>query len=240
MLWLFGQSSQSLQYYLDLMETRGRPSRFDLVNGDAISEHRRRIDAEYPGDDDPAKHAMAEFSGMPVPVLRITDPAFALNYFLDSGIAYASRRLREALDLSDSVIRYRDIDLDGSPPALLAHQYQMFETVTFADPIDWDRTPAQYFDLAWPDGSIRRVRRLDRSLFAPLSRGRIYFRADFVPPAPLFRVPGTAWTMATDALADRVMRAGITDVAFQDFVTERGQSEVVLRRGDADSNSSER
>lgn len=225
MLWLVSGSLQRMQYLLDM--EHDQPPRFELVNLDAIHEHRRRVDNEYLGDNE-AERAMLEFSGMPVPVFRITDSAFALDYF-SAGIPCASLRLREALDLTDSVIRYRDIDLDGSPPALRAHHYQMFHTVTYADPIDWDRTPAQSLAFTRPDGSIRRMRLLPPPNPAEPS-ARIYWRTDFVPPAPLFHVAGTAWTMATDALAERVMRARITDVMFQDIASERGQTEFVIRQ----------
>jgi hypothetical protein len=36
--------------------------------------------------------------------------------------------------------------------------------------------------------------------------------------------------LATDALADRVMRAGITDLVFQDMTSDLAQTELVLRQ----------
>ncbi len=48
----------------------------------------------------------------------------------------------------------------------------------------------------------------------------IAWSADFIPPAPLFQVPGTGWTLATDELADQVMRAGTDEVVFMDVTND--------------------
>jgi hypothetical protein len=72
----------------------------------------------------------------------------------------ASSRLRRALGLTEAVISYRDIDLDGSPPAVLANGYQAFQLVNFADPVDWSRTPGMAVDVRRADGSIGKEWRL--------------------------------------------------------------------------------
>ena len=52
----------------------------------------------------------------------------------------------------------------------------------------------------------------------------------FVAPAPLFRVPGISWSLATDALADRVMRAGISDVVFMDIENDGTRTAGIIYR----------
>src|SRR5215813_9900041 len=225
LLWVVGGSLESAEYAYGLADER--PPRFELVNQAAVYDYRRRVESEYPGHDG-AEHERMWFNDMPMPIFRIADPAFRLDYF-HMGIPCASLRLRRALGLTDTVIRYRDIDLDQSPPAVRERGYQAFHVLTVADPIDWSRTAAVVLDVRRPDGSIRK----QRYVAPPNPVGppqRIYWRDDFKAPAPLFRAVGTPWTLATDPLADQVMRAGITDLVFQDITSDRAQTGVVLRQ----------
>lgn len=224
LFWLIGGSLESMPRLQDMENER--PPRFEFANLRAVHEYGLRVDDAFDGDDD-AERELLEFDGMPMPVFRIADPTFRLDYF-DQGIRCVSLRLREAFGLASAVVRYRDVDLDGSPPALRAQQYQAFHVVAFADLIDWNRTAGQALDVPRPDGSIRKLWRLAPPNPVGSSR-RIYWRDNFTPPAPLFRVAGTSWTVATDSLADRVMRAGITDLVLQDVTSDRAQTELVLR-----------
>jgi hypothetical protein len=225
LLWLISGSLESMQYVLDMEDER--PPRFEFVNRDAIHDYTLRIEDEYYEHDDP-EHERLRFNDMPMPVFRIADPAFRLDYFFHQGIACASLRLRRALGLTGAVICYRDIDMDQSPPAVRAQEYQAFRVLASADPIDWSRTTAEVFEIRRPDGSIRQLRL--RAPPTPTDPRRVYWRDDFKPPAPLFRAIGTPWTLATDQLADKVMRAGITDLVFQDLTSDRAQTGVVLRQ----------
>lgn len=225
LLWLIGGSLESSQYLYGLEDER--PPRFEFVNRPAVYEYRRRVESEFHEHDD-AEHERLRFNDMPMPIFRIADPAFRLDYF-DTGVPCASLRLRRALGLTDAVIYYRDIALDQSPTAVREHEYQAFHVLNFADPIDWSRTAAVVLDVRRQDGSIRK----QRYVAPPDPVGpprRIYWRDDFKAPAPLFRAVGTPWTLATDPLADKVMRAGITDLVFQDVTSDRAQTEVVLRQ----------
>jgi hypothetical protein len=223
-LWMVSSSVESMQHFLDLEDEE--PPRFEFVNRDALFQHWDRfLGSEYDayGDDE---RELLEFDAMPTPVFRIADPAFRPDYLEKSSIQCTSLRLRQALGLTEAVIRYRDVKLDQSTPAVRAQEYQAFQVVHFADLIDWNRTPGQVLEHRRPDGSIRR----QRYLAHPLDGQRTYWRDDFTPRAPLFRVFGTPWTLATDALADRVMRAGITDLVFQDITSDRAQIELVFRQ----------
>jgi hypothetical protein len=224
-LWLFSGSFENMQYLLELEQAV--PSRFQFVNLDAIYAYRRRVDDEYLGDDE-AEREFLQFSGMPVPVFRIANPDFAPDYF-SAGVPCISSRLRNVLDMTDTVIQYREIDLDESPASLHRQDYRAMHVMQFADPIDWDRTAAQTLTLTRPNGSLRTMRLLPPPNPADPTP-QIHWREDFVAPAPLFRVMGTAWALATDALAERVMRAGITDIMFQDVISERGQTEFVIKQ----------
>jgi hypothetical protein len=218
-LWNISPSFESAQHFFDLEDAE--PPRFEFVNRGALVQHWDEYDAY--GDD---KGELLEFDAMPTPVFRIADPAFRPDYLEKSKIQCASLRLRQALDLTEAVIRYRDVNLDQSPPTVHAQEYQAFHVVHFADLIDWNRTPGQVLEHRRPDGSIRR----QRYLAHPLDGQRTYWRDDFTPPAPLFRVFGTSWTLATDALADRVMRAGITDLVFVGIASDRAQTDEPVFR----------
>jgi hypothetical protein len=225
LLWSVTGAVDSMQYFLEIWNEE--PPRFEIVNEIAIHEYKLRIHDEY-GDHEDAERELVQFRGMPTPVFRCADPTFNLDYF-DAGMHCASSRLRRALGLTEAAISYRDIDLDESPPAVRANEYQAFQLVTFADPIDWSRTPGVAVDVRRADGSFGKEWRLGPpNPSGP--RQRIYWRGDFVPPAPLFRAIGTPWMLATDDLADKVMRAGITDLAFLDIISDRAQTELVFRR----------
>src|ERR1700752_1229272 len=111
-LWNLCPSLESLQYFLNLEDAE--PPGFELVNRDALVRHWDRFlrgDYDDHGEDE---REVLEFDTMPMPVFRIADPAFALDYFQKGRLHCASKRLRQALGLADDVIRYRDIDLDPS------------------------------------------------------------------------------------------------------------------------------
>jgi len=226
LLWVIASSLESGQYVCDLEDEQ--PPRFEYVNRLALHEYWRQFESECREEDD-ARRELLEFNGMPVPVFMIADPAFSFDYFQPAKFSCASLRLRQALDLTDAVIRYRDIDFVQAPPAVRAQEYQAFHVVPFADLIDWSRTAGLSLEVPRPDGSIRK-----RWFMAPPNPvgppNRAYWREDFTPPAPLFHAAGTPWTLATDALADKVMRAGITDLTFLDVTSDRAQTELVLRQ----------
>jgi hypothetical protein len=233
-VWNLCPSLESLRYFDGLRDPHVsdglvQPSRFALVNREAFRQHWDRLlfGSDYDACSE-GERELLEFDGMPTPAFRIADSAFKLDYFQEARLYCASLRLRQALALTDDIIRYRDIDLVQSPPTVRAQEYQAFQVVAFADPIDWTKTPGQFSGFVRPDGSVRRYWHLAPP--NPVNPSRIYWRDDFRPPAPLFRVVGTGWMLATDALADKVMRAGITDLTFQDMMSDRAQSELVLRQ----------
>jgi hypothetical protein len=227
LLWSVTGAVDSMQYFLQIWNEQ--PPGFEIVNEIAIQEYKLCIHGEY-GDHEDAERELVQFRGMPKPVFRFADPGFKLDYF-DAGMPCASLRLRRALGLTEAAICYRDIGLDESPPAARANDYQAFQLINFADPVDWSRTPGEAADVRRADGSIGKEWRLIMSPPKP-SRPlkRIYWRDDFVPPAPLFRATGTPWMLATDTLADKVVRAGITDLAFLDITGDRAQTELVFRQ----------
>lgn len=156
------------------------------------------------------------FLSMPTPIIEITDPTWRVDYFGFQVYTFISNRLRQAFAVGPDVVRYRDVDSSPSVPEVQALGYCAFDVLPFGNPFDPAKTPGDVRDLRQPDGSIKSEWVLD--YMNRLQRGpEIYFRDDFIAPAPIFRGLGTFWVFATDEFADRIMRAGITDMAFRDI-----------------------
>ena len=214
MLWQVRASLESLQLVQDMVDAK--PPTFEFVNRRAMMKP-LSLDG-----------AMADRDGRSdriTPIIRITSPDFALDYF-DWGLSCASARLRAALGDVGGCMRFRPLDVSGSSPAVVEQAYEVLEVTASADPIDETRTPGEVIDVPGLDGKVSK----EWIIGLPAHGDRVFWREDFVPPAPMFRVKGTPWVLATDALADRVMRAGIKDVVFQDLTSNRAQTEVVLRQ----------
>ena len=203
---------------------RRRPPRFVIVNEASIWEALSSAAEGAPGQDVTAQDA-ARFAAMPMPVLAITDPSFAPN-LVWAGLHFASARLREALGLGPDVVEYRAVDASGSAAAAQAADYQVFRVVREADPVDLARMYGHEPDRG-ADGRPTSAWLL--SVHGPHAPPRqTVWREGFVAPAPLFR-DASGRLMATEALAERVMRAGLADVAFQDVVSEASLRGLAFR-----------
>ena len=224
LLWAATGAVNSTEHFLRMWSEQ--PPRFQVVNERSIHEHKLRILDEY-GHHEEAERELMQFRDMPKPVFRLSDPGFKFDYF-DAGMPCASLRLRRALGLTEDIISYRDIELEGSPAAVRANEYQAFQLINFADPVDWSKTRGDSIEVRLADGSIGKQWRLSPPNPGGLGT-RIYWREGFVPPAPLFRATGTPWMLATDALADKVMRAGIVDLAFLDVTSDRSPTLLEFR-----------
>ena len=220
-LWQFRGSMSSQQAIIDMVDAK--PPLFEFVNQNAVQNYRFQIDQLYP-DHDQGEHGPLANAGMPTPVFRIRSPTFALDYF-DWGVACMSARLRAALgDVADCV-RYHPVNVDGSSPSVQEQDYRQFDVTAIADAIDRSQLPGRTLDFPRSDGSVRQ-----EWFLGVLKPGeRLRWRDNFRPPAALFRVKGTSWVMATDELADRVVRAGVRDVEFQDLTSDMAQKQIVLR-----------
>jgi len=215
LLWPMIPSPASMERVARLEQRR--PPRFAIANRDEVLPA-----LGHDGTD----QDRSGFAAMPTPILAITQRDFAPDYIW-SGLHLASARMRNALALGHGAIEYREVDASGSAAAARAADYRAFHVVRQADPVDLARMyghePERGDDgqptLAWllsvsgPHAAPRRT----------------IWREGFGPPAPLFR-DGTGRLIATDALAERVMRAGLQDVVFQDVTSEAALHELVFRK----------
>lgn len=214
---------------LDSLATRRRPA-FEWVNRREHSEHAVSLGSMAEVDAMPVGQvAGVDLSSAPTARWRCTEPGFAPDLVFE-GELFASRQLRAAMALPDDTVQWLPVDCSDCPQAMRDADYRLMNLLAFANPMDRQRTaPPEFTDVTLPDGSWTFVWSAD-----PWQPGRpmphLFWRKNFVPPAPLFRVPGWSMTLATEELAERVMRAGLDDVVFIDMQTDgTPTSELVVR-----------
>lgn len=223
LLWPMLPSLRSMER-IERLE-RQRPPRF------AVGKMPTITGVPHPGSDTlPAGadtgDASLRFAAMPPPVLVIGQRAFAPDLIWSAGLHFASARLRDALGLDAGTVVFRNVEAGGSEAAARAADYKAFRVVHEADPVDLtamyghepDREPDGRPTVAWL-----------LSISGPHApRRRTVWHGGFVPPAPLFRdLMGRL--IATDALAERVTRAGLEDVLFQDVASEASLHGLAVR-----------
>lgn len=156
-------------------------------------------------------------------VLRLESNSEALTVdYADIGYRLVSRRLREVLALGDAEAQYLPVDTRGCPAAVQAKEYRWLHLPHLADPFDHERSDGELVYVfpgltsAWaPDAPLKQ--RLRLRLPAPGYAPRIAWRADFIPPAPLFQTLGLPWTLAATDLVQRRGMAGVADLVFRNL-----------------------
>lgn len=222
-LWGFMPSLESMQRAADL--AMARPPGFDWVNRDDHAGFADGLGGALDGFGLPLGQVTGrDLSCAPTPRWRCTDPDFAPDLVFE-GELFASRRLRDAMRLDDGAVQWLDVDCTDCPPAMRAADYGLMNLLAFANPMDRERSsPPTFEDVVLPDGGATFV--WTAPPYQPGGRiSQVLWRPDFAAPAPLFRVPGMPWTLATDQLADHVMRAGIGDAVFMDFENDGTRDE---------------
>jgi hypothetical protein len=180
----------------------------------------------------------------PVAQLILTLETYDADYFIWEGRLFASERLRRAMALDPSVVRFFEVDASRSAPLPRSKNYQIMEPTVVEDVSDPEKS--DYGVLPWGtdaylnmlmDGSIgnpvkpenraefastfkssyERLRaKLDMEL-SPIEAHSIVMRADAAPAHELFYDSFfRLHLMCTEAFAVRVLKAGCTGVRFID------------------------
>ena len=147
--------------------------------------------------------------GFPRPFLSLPRKRFAPDFFIIGSYWFASRRLRDVLALPEHVVQYWPIELLAGTVEAEAQDYRWMRVLLTQHVMDWARSVCRMT-------SITNVVTGRRSL-SPRSVTRFAVRPGLCPVAELLRAV-EVWgygALATDALAERVLRAGCTGVAFQ-------------------------
>jgi hypothetical protein len=215
--WLVGAALEVLARAAELIDRRppalvvDRSGQARRRAAAALEQQRRPEVAGVPGPIDPARWQPIE--------LTITEPSFCPD-FLHEQAWFVSARLREVLALDEAVAQYLPVDDRRSHPAARAQDYRLLHVHAVRDAIDPARAKLMTLDYPELDGRVSRQ---------VVGVETIVWRADFVADVPLFRDPRDQRVFATDALAERVLRAGIADMAFQDVTSPLGRTTLVLK-----------
>lgn len=226
-LWGMSPSMKSLERHMRLAS--GEQPKFEWLNRTEYCDY---LDDRPGGRDEHGlprpRTAGMDLSGAPMPRLRCSDRRFAPNLIFE-GELFVSARLSQALALDTAAAQYLHVDCSECPPAMQGMGYRLLNPLAYANPIDRRRVhPQEFMEFDSPeDGSP------PAWLPQPWQPGRpiprILWRDGFTAPAPLFRVPG--WTeLATDVLAEHVMRAGFGDVMFLDMTNDGTRTEGLILR----------
>ena len=218
--WGFGSSSAALGKFIALDDAV--PELFRLHKGEerrGIS--RALLDWQY--CENRYFRTAAEVAdwdrNLPTPELEITVPDYAPDYLHVAGIQFASRRLRDAIALGPETVAWLPVELQNPSQKAADQDYRQMMVLNFVDILDRDRvTDYDRVGVTCIDGS--KAERL-------LAR-QSYFRQNFNAPYELFNVRDSHHVLATDSLATRVLKAGITDVGFTDYQRMR---EIYDREG---------
>jgi hypothetical protein len=229
--WSFSVSIKSGEHVRSLMNAK--PSKFIIANDEKLGEYIEEMRARY-GSKTWYSKATAHTAEFPMPKLNIADPTLSANYF-HVGQKYVSAKLRSIMQLPDDSVQYLDVDLSDCPVSVQAMDYKVMNPLTSAIAYFMEK-PADYmarippgtgefqgiwFDLPQRDGTLKKEW-IITGPHAPLLT--VDFIDGFKPPAPLFLSQGQL--IATDELAERVLRSGITDVAFYDITNDGTQTDL--------------
>jgi hypothetical protein len=219
--WAIAPSQDSLSHFLAL--TTARPPLLLVLNDSApVPEEAGETD-EFTRN-----FSTAHFENV-LPALKIADPAFAANWF-QLGDIYISELLRAAMDLSGAEARYWPVDTSQSPPEIQALGYQRLQVLQSASLLDTDKSTGFWQEApggvkTWMPGDKDEMLGLKPRDFKRMPV--VTYLEDFEPPASIFYCPLLHQVMVTDALAARVIDAGIEDLIF--INNENDGTEMALK-----------
>jgi hypothetical protein len=130
---------------------------------------------------------------------------FDADYFKWGGSIFVSQRMRQAMGLDPSEVRFFEVDDSKSAPLARSKIYQIME-------------PQVSEDVSDPEKSDYRMTRfLPDMPFSPSLYGRLVLRPDAAPKHDLF-YDGffREQLLCTQAFASRVLEAGCTGMQFED------------------------
>jgi hypothetical protein len=163
----------------------------DVVNRVEIS-HARRSSGKWLPD-----HG-------PVWELRLTLDSFDIDCFGFDTCTLVSERMREAMNLDPSGVRFLDVDLSRSAPLPRSKKYQLMDITAVENVSD-------------PSRSVFEMKRFcPESPLVPFRVESIAVRNDARPEHELFLDQFFRAALCSDALAMRVLKAGCTGVRFMD------------------------
>jgi uncharacterized protein DUF1629 len=191
---------------IDAMVRRSPPG-YEVVHGDVETRASAKLLLFEPRDPEAGDAAPVPEGTFGKPSkLIITDPDFAPD-FIDFWGAYCSESLRSLFDFEPGVVQFFPVDCSLCPPAARARNYMRMGVLARRSVMDLEKS--RPMRLPWADGErILAVR-------------DIVFKDGASSDVPIFRDPHDSRWFVTDAFAERILRAGIEDVAFADSTSRR-------------------
>jgi hypothetical protein len=133
--------------------------------------------------------------------------SFFPDYFIAAGATCCSAVMRAAMNLPPDVVQYTPLKCVGDDPRLLFMGYQLMRVLAVQDAFDIDASSVTFKQVEdhFIGGWSTQIRFYDRLVLRP----------GFQPQSDLFRAAELPQDLfATDALAERVMRAGCVGIEF--------------------------
>jgi hypothetical protein len=181
---------------------RQSPPGYEVIHGDVVNRASAKRLLLEPIDPEAGEVAPVPEDSFGKPSkLIITDPDFAPD-FIEFWGTYCSDTLRSLFDFDPKVVQYFPVDCSLCPPAVRAKNYMRMDVLARRSVIDLEKS--RPWRLPWADGE-RIVAVQD-----------IVFKDGASSDAPIFRDPHESRWFVTDAFAERILRAGIEDIAFSD------------------------
>jgi hypothetical protein len=140
----------------------------------------------------------------PAATLELLQKDFDVDFLQWGGAMLVSERMRDAMALDPSEVRFLEIDDSRSAPLPRSKKYQIMEPEVAENVSDREATPykMEQFEPDMPD--------------VPCMSGHLVLRADAAPVHDLFYDAFfTKQVLCTDAFAVRVLEAGCTGMRFR-------------------------
>lgn len=140
----------------------------------------------------------------PAATFIIRNEKFDADYFTWGGYSFVSERMREAMALDPSQVRFLELDDSQSAPLPRSKNFRMMELDTVENVSDLERTPYTMTQYG-PDAPL-----------VPYLCGPLAIRSDAAPEHDLFYDEYfDTELLCTEALALRVLKAGCTGIRFR-------------------------
>ncbi len=226
--WGFGASADSLRRQFALDDAV--PELFRLYKGDerrGISH--RLLQRQYCKNSRfrTAAEVVEWDRNLPTPELEIKVADYTPDFLHTFGIQLASHRLRDVMALGPDTVAWLPVVLRNPSQKAADQDYRQMMVLNFVDLLERERvTDYDRVELTCHNGSKAEWRIAKQS----------YWRENFTAPYELFNVRDSHHILATDALATRVLKAGITDVEFidyhrmQEIYDREGKSTIIQKK----------
>lgn len=199
-LWVMRESLENFEHQERIININ---LTFGFVNSSDISRALRRFYGSLPGDAPFSQPLPADF---PTPVLRMPDKSFLPDY---KGIRHmVSARMREAMALPLEAAQFLPCQItDDSVDGTRERGYCLMHLRVAQPAMDLEQSDC---NQEW--GTSHKT---GKAYLSVTNVKRLVLRSDIEPMHDLFGIAEHPTTvLATDALAERVQRAGCTGVVF--------------------------